>query len=570
MDFLGPLLLSLLALAIQIGVIVGIVLLVVRATGHHGGDRDVAGAIRRFFVYGFLLVAAVLLVEGVRQLLVALVGKPPFAGRGTQVAGAVSLVVIGGVVWGFLWRYVRRRLIEDPVERERVGWMLYLNAVLAISLGVALGGAVMALRQLMRIDDFDVEAWAALVAYGAGWIYHQLLWRDAAIRPRLLPRLPGLVGSLFGLTVAAIGLGMVLTRVFEGVYDLLTGARPLVETGDLGLSGLAVGVIGGAVWWYHWVARETRRARGEIIWLAYVIVFPVLVSVVTIVSVGSAVLFQVLVWFFGSHAATTPAEHFAGIPWQLAVVVSALAVWTYHRRILRAGRTAERTEPDRVYDYVLAAAGLGALGTGITIALLALFDALSPAFAGTTAGNVLLGAITAILVGGPVWWRHWARAESFAREAPELRSVTRRIYVFVVLGAAAAVVFVGAIIVLQGLLVLVFSTGGSFESFRMPLASLITGIAIGAYHLQVWRTDRRRAETTVAPVAAKEVVLVAAVDDAFAATIGSAAHARVRLMSAAAEPPSDADRIVDAIDAAEATKLLVVATGDDVEVVPLR
>ncbi len=570
MEIVG-ILISLLIMFVQLGIVIGIVFFIIKATRRgEGEEHDIAGAIRRFFVYGFLFVSLVLFAEGVRGVIVALVVRPSaFAGSETQVASAVSLLVVGGLVWGGLWRYVRPRIVAEDAERRSLAWMLYLNASLVVSAVIVTTTATMALRALLTREGFDGEVWAALVVWGVVWVFHQRIWLDDRLAPELLPILPALVGSLVGLVAGSSGLFLIVSQVYEGVYDLI--ASTTLVAGDLWdavATGVALLVVGGAGWGYHWFRRGARHGERSPLWFGYVLLFPVLGSVAVSVAIGSAVLFDVLVWFFGSTVPSA-SEHFAKMPWELASVTVAAAIWTYHRRVLAEHRQV-RTEPDRIYDYLLAGAGLVAVGSGIAILLLAVFDLIAPPLAGANAGNTLIGAITALVVGGPVWWVHWFRAERYGDETAELRSVTRRIYIFGVLGVAAIAVFVGLIVVLQGLLVLVLSGQGSFGSFKGALAALLTGGAIGAYHVQVWRTDRTRLVPSERAAPPKEVVLVAPGAGELARSVAATTGARVRAMPTAEGAAPDVDAVVAAIESAEPTKLLVVAVGDRIEVLALR
>lgn len=570
MELAVGILISLLVMLVQLGIIVGIVVLVLRATGR-GGGGDIAGSVRRFFVYGFLFVALVLAAEGARQLLgVVFEAGRTLARREAAIAAGVSLLVVGGALWGGLWRYVAGKLRSDPQERSGFGWMLYLDATLAVAVVVATITAVRLGSELLGVEDVQGDVLAGFVVWSVLWVVHHRRWRDPATAPTLAPVVPALVGSLVGLATAAGGVGVLLTVAYRGVYDALAGGLLAAATGEMLATGGTMLVVGAAVWGFHWFRLGTATAERSPLWLAYVLLAPVLASVVALLTVGAAVVFQVLVWFLGDPGAASAAEHFVDVPWQAAVVTVAVAVWAYHRRLLAEGAAVRRSEPRRVYDYLLAGAGLVAVAGGVVIVLLAIFAALSPGLAGPGAGNTLLGGVTALAVGGPVWWWHWRRCQAGEADPAELRSITRRIYLIGVFGIAGAAVLVATIVVLQGVLELLLSREGSFDRFKGALAAGITGVAVGAYHLQVWRHDRR--VTVGLPEAAppKEVVLVAPPGLELAERLRDATGAHVRVMETAGGAPPDAERVAAAVEAAEAPRLLVIAVGDEVRVLPLR
>ncbi|WP_427135940.1 DUF5671 domain-containing protein [Pseudarthrobacter sp. S9] len=108
---------------------------------------------------------------------------------------------------------------------------------------------------------------------------------------------------------------------------------------------------------------------------------------------------------------------------------------------------------------------------------------------------MLLGGISSLLVGGPVWWLAWKPRERRTASGTGLNE--RRVYLTAVFGLSAMVAVITLLVI--GFRVFEFVlgdvtgqvTGGSLvDRIRAPLGLLVaTGLAAG-YHFEVCRHDR--------------------------------------------------------------------------------
>jgi hypothetical protein len=167
----------------------------------------------------------------------------------------------------------------------------------------------------------------------------------------------------------------------------------------------------------------------------------------------------------------------------------------------------------------------------------------------------LLGGISALVVGAPVWWLVWRPANRLS--AAESAATARRIYLIAVFGVSAVVALITLLVI--GFRIFEFTlhsvTGQSLlDRVRAPLGLLLaTGLAAG-YHFTVWRLDRQAAPP--APRTPRRI-------------------GRVFLVTGADPDPlvtgPTAERLARALDAVTGTRVLVVAgPGDHVDVIPLR
>jgi hypothetical protein len=278
---------------------------------------------------------------------------------------------------------------------------------------------------------------------------------------------------------------------------------------------------------------------------------------------GTAVLNSAAVWLLGDPSARTAAEHFTGTSTALGAVVLGALTWWYHRRAFALGAPPGRTELTRVREYLLAAIALVATASGVVSGVSALAEMVdSPAYERSVA-NGLIGAVTLLVVGAPLWWWFWSGAQRAlaADPAPELASPTRRVYLFVLFG-------VGGVVAVIAVLVAAFigieaGLRGEFgdetvQDLGIPLGLLVATATISGYHWAVYRRERRIPPPKEATCGPREVLLVGPMDEDVAADVRRATGASVELWTTPGAPWSGAD-VLAAIGEVAGSAVVVVA-----------
>ena len=153
---------SLLVLAVVIGIIVGIVMLLKRA-----GGTEVApgiGTTRRVFLYGLAFVALMLAASGLTFLMAdvldSLVSDDIIGGSSERTAFGLAAIIVGFPIWALLWLAANRSLVEYPTEAGTFGRKLYSFGVLAVSAAVVASYLSLGLRDVVegnRIGRVDAE-----------------------------------------------------------------------------------------------------------------------------------------------------------------------------------------------------------------------------------------------------------------------------------------------------------------------------------------------------------------------------------------------------------------------------
>jgi hypothetical protein len=532
-----------------------------KATGEGAGV-----AIRRFFQYGVMLAMLVLTSFG----LAGLIDAAASAGSritvdATGTALSIAFVFVGLPVFVGLAIYTAHRLKVDPREQQSAGWAIYLTIVLFGSLVtvMSLTGAVLA--ELLDNGDIDRTVGIYAIVWAAVWVVHWWSAQNRGDRQRLQAQM--LLGSAAGLFAVFFGIAAGAAAVLTQIYDRLFQTSIV----DAGIEPLAapfiILVVGIPVWLWYWF-RHGRHLNHGGLWLTYVLLLGVLGGAIAVVVGAGFVIFGVLEWFLGDPETTSQASHFDFVPVAVGFMAAGSASWLYHARFLGDRGDRKRTEVDRVYDYLLSGAGLvvGASGiaTLITVSLKALAGLGLTSF---RSGDATAAALTLLVVGIPLWWRYWSTIQRYRRSDPdaELRSVTRRIYIFLLFGVAGIVAVVNLIIIVF----MVFNDilEGGFGSTTLDDASeaislLITAGIIAGYHFTVFQGDREAMSDIVEPTLMRATVVGSTTDpivDAIRSDIG----ATVTVISTVPGPVT-ATSVEDALKALKATDdpaVVVVADG---------
>lgn len=546
-------------------IVLGGIVFIIASLARRRGDGPPPGggfSVRRLFVYllGFaaLLVGAIGLVD-----LLAIAFGSGGDRVGADVASPLAMTVVGLPVFALLGRWVLSTHRADPSEAGSVAWALYLNAALVLSVSLVVVHAFDAAEGLVSWQ-WRAEGVAGLLVWGAVWALHWRVWRR--IQPVLFPFLHVWLASAIGLWVLGAAVAFFVDDVVRRFFPAPGGLVIAPDSRDMWLAATGI-VIGGAVWGWHWLRHGLASTRSEG-WYAYVLLLGVMVGLIATVVAAGLLVFLVLEWFLGSPGVSA-ADHFREVAPALGLGTVGLASWRYHRGVLGPSARRERNEIDRVYDYMVTGVALGTVAVAFAILVLAVFDALAPASVvdERVGGDVLLTAITLLVVGVPMWAMTWRRVQRLATQNHgEVGSVTRRVYLYAVFGVGAAVAF-GALI---SLLVVVFRA--LFEDFvgeamvrqvDMPVALLLTTGVSSMYHWLVYRSERE-----VETRGPRRAVMLVAGGDVDLDEIEERANVRVRLLKRSDGVGGDVEAIVRAIDSAVGSHLVVIVEPGGVTAIP--
>lgn len=555
-------------------VVLGVVVLIVRlidARDRTPADSEGVGA-RRIFRYLVMILTLVLSCIGLAGLIDAAATAAQEITTDTgAVALSVAFVVVAVPAFVVLAVVTRRRLRDDPKEAQSPGWAVYLTLVLFGSLLTTVPLLITLFGDLPVGDGIDRTVLVNAVIWGTVWAVHSWIAERDGYEPNL--RLEHLMGSFVGLVVLLAAGVVAAANVLVELYDVAAGIEPIGPTAEQIVRPLAAAAVGAAVWGWYWL-RTTVNDERTGLWNAYVLLAGVLSGVVLVVAGIATAVFRVLEWVLADPSGTA-AEHFEVIPAALGVVAVGVATWAYHRHVLDGGPERERTEVDRVYDYLLAGAGLVVAASGLaTLLIYALWAIAGTEITGSDR-SVIAVALTLLAVGAPLWGIYWSRAQRGRNRlgAAEAQSTTRRTYLFIVLGISGLIALVNMIVLVYLIVQAILDgTGGAelLDGVAVPISLLASTGAVAWYHFTVVRRDRAEAPEEVKPTV-REVILITSDGKEVTQAI-TEADIRVRTFHAAG-PALDVSSVHDVVAALSSEThqhVVVVATEDGgFEVIPL-
>jgi hypothetical protein len=544
--------------------------------------------VRRLVIYLLLLIVVVTATIGASGLL-RRAFEAPDALAGADVSGlarSLAFTLIAGPLAALLWWSAWRRL-EDPQERFAPGWSLYVSAVQAVSLITAASALLSSLAGLLDDDGGSLRhsGLAAGIAWGSVWFWHRWMWKHPRRGPGALRSVSPVVGYVFGLILAVAGAVAALASLLDTAVGALSGGQSIGDPWwHFALQSLIWSAGGALVWWWHFTHDGARHLRSALAGAAVVVVGILAAALLALGGTGT-VLFVLLRL---AADRTEPLDQLLEpLPGALSAALIGLLVWVYHRGVVRSHPAATR----RAAKLVTSGTGLAAAasGTGIIVNCLLGVAAQPAVLAGSDLRTLLLGGISALAVGGPVWWFAWREEPGTARAsatAPAAAGHTsRRVYLVAVFGVSALVALITLLVIGYRLFEFALDPQLGQESVldrvRAPLGLLTATGLVAAYHFSVWRRERALVPSAPPPVrTVGHVVLVTAYAGDLSGTL-----AAVRELTGAdgtvwrrtsgdvpggQAPPDDAF-LREALVGVTAPRVLLLARADGgVEVIPLQ
>ena len=530
---------GLIQLLIPLLVLAAIIAAIMSWRGREGLEaarEEGIGTVRRlYFYFGtfvYMIIASVGVVLVARYVLDQLFGPPALNPDVTLLALGVVLSAIWTPVWIWHRLRVQRLLEEEPEERTSILRKVSVYLTLGVTAALAAQASVELLRWILGARSFGGYPIAALVVWSGLWA---LAWaaEEGEGQPsddtRTVRRLYLYAASAAGLAMLATGTTFVLYIIFRQAYEGAVSLPVLLESeetlwGDVMKTALAAALVGGGLWAAHWL-RFARRDQRSDLRQFYLYTLAVLGGVVTTLSAAGVLLFGLLEWGIGTPQEDSASAHFRFLPGALAPLLIGLLLWAYHWATVQQERAAagQLLAARRIYGYVMAALGLGALA-GMVVALVSTVIAIAV----TSAQDVLAGpdwwrdrivlVLTLGVLGVPVWGYHWYAAQRSAAErgAEERHSLPRRVLIFGALGLGT-LAFLGSV----SHLLFLFLNAMLEEELSLTLlreakwsmGALAAAVLLTPYHWLVFQEDRQVAvPPALRPAARKAVTLLIAED----------------------------------------------------------
>jgi len=529
--------------------------------------------IRRLYLYVVALVSVEVVLWGAIGLARSFFAGAAIGGSVAQLAGALSLILVGLPVFLIHWLLAQRLALHDPEERSARLRAIFLYGALLVLLLPAAQNALALFNRLFlsafgqplfrvmfgasqTLSDNLVAILFSLAV--AAYFYTVLLsdWR-AAPQGDSFPevrRLYRYIWMFYGLLLVFFGVQQVLLFILTSLGEVGASKPAFVGTASMLANGLALLLVGVPIWVFAWVriqrSLDDPAEAGSLLRLValYLLAFASLSA--GLVSAGMT-LYGLLRFALGE------AFSFAGLLGEIAdplsVLIPAALVWAYYGRVLRREVKSLQDEPRRadlrwLYSYILAAIGLVATFIGLYLLLSFLLDLLlDPSVAwGFVLRNNLAAALSTLAVGLPLWLLAWlplvkeAAAEGESGDRAR-RALVRKVYLFLALFAGVlGVMFSSGALLYQVIRALLGQPAPDMLLVSARLLALaLLFVLLGLYHWQALRIDNRLAERSLARRHAQFPVLVLAPDEGdFARLVLDVLEREVKELPVAVHPYS--------------------------------
>lgn len=521
-----------------------------------GGVQTVRRVITYLLLLTMVIIAAIGLSGLVERALDA--GATLVAAGSGDLAQSLAFSLIAGPLAALLW-WLTWRDAAMGRDRASVAWPLYLVVASTVAL-LTFTIALFAWGASAVVGDWEASSLAVAIVWGLVWLWHYWMWRHPAKGPTRLRGVAPALASLIGLTFGAGGLVFALASLIDSALDTFGTVFASGPAWQPVVQSLVWAAGGALIWWWHWFragvkAQSTGFANVLLVFITGFASFAVFAVGVTLTL---SVVLQLVTLSENPLSVTLDP---LGV--SIASAVFGALVLVYHLRVVGE----HPVVIGKAVRLVTSGVALAVAATGVGVTVNALLATIASPIVGSNSRNLLLGGISALVIGGALWWASWRPGS--AADAARVSTPGRRIYLVVIFGVSALVALITLLVI--GYQLFSFALEGSsgeslVERIRAALGLLVATVLVAAYHFALWRHDRAATVEHEAPRTIGRVTLVTSAaageqTDALVDAIRDATGARVTVMrrADAVAGESDAAAIVAALDGVEAENVLVVA-----------
>lgn len=507
--------------------------------------------IRRIYFYAVALISMEVTLWGMIDLARTLFSTS--FSSASQLSEALALTLVGVPVFGIHWWAAQRNARQDEEERASTVRALFLYAAL-LTLLIPVAQNLLALVNRIALKLFNLPASSAMLGgYQSlsdnliAIIFNFLIaayflnilrgdWQMLKDRNALtlLRRVYRYIWVLYALVMAIIGSNQILRYLISA---LAGNASDDTYFNALFANGLALLIIGIPLWVWAWkvvqdsLIEAAERASLLRLGLLYILS---LSGVLFVLSASGAVVNAFLQLLLGEIR--TFAGFIEEINEPLAVAIPFGVVWAYYGHWLNRDldilpSVPRRDALRRLYQYILAAIGLGATFIGLAMLLSFLIDIFTEVVIwGSALKNRLTASLSVLIVGLPLWLKQWRQLQHNAFSPSEKgeharRSLIRKAYLYLAIFTGVVGGMIAAVQLTSLLLNALLDTPPDrfAKNLLDALQMLLLFSGLLAYHWQTLRRDGFKiSEVLNAKRAELNVLLLADEDESLALQLASA------------------------------------------------
>lgn len=475
--------------------------------------------IRRLYFYLTALISMEVVVWGVIGLLRSIFNANKLVGGTSTLAQALSLILVGIPIFLVHWLWAQNASAKDDEEKTASVRAIFLY-------GILLGTLVPAVQNLMALVDriflTAANLYASRAIFGSSqtWVdnliaivinlliavyFLSILKNEWSVLPETenfaeIRRLYRFVWLIYGLAMMIFGAQQALGYAFTLSTNEVLGSigRETV------VNAMALLLIGTPIWFFAWrtlqdALSDANRAEKESYLRLGILYLFSLGGVVVVLSAGGSLIYMILMRIFGDGKNFADFIQDIGGPISLGVPFG--VIWAYYGKWLNQQFLFDEDAPrragkQRLYFYILSFIGLVATFFAIVSLLSVVVDQITAKSYLSGFSSPLAGALSALVVGLPLWLMAWrpAQADALADGAVgdhARRSVIRKVYLYLVLFSSV----IGGMISGGALIFTIINAmlGGNNTNFVQSalnsLQILILFIVLLLYHLSALRKD---------------------------------------------------------------------------------
>ncbi len=452
-------------------------------------------------IFGSLLIAFLVATQGVIEVLQGFVDLTNAIDNAVDsLAGPLALLIVGVPAFAGLLIAVERRHLnrhKQGITAPQRGWAIYLALALSIALTSWLIGMANIINTIMS-DSESVEGrqLVAPIVWASVWALHWFLFRP---RWRSRGDLHFAYGSIAGLFFLISGIGGLVFQILDAGYT--RAFLEPVSSDQSYLASILTLLVGATVWGWHWLANFNRPTsvegdrRRSTLWFAVAVLAGALPGALWSLAAIGGSLRALVLWLFESDREPT-AEFFSDLPALITILFLGLGSWAYHHWEIQRG-PAERNEPLRFRDYVLALTGLMVVAGGIARLLVTALRAVFVDALGADDFEVFDALVTSVIViaaGAVLWWFAWRNAQAHRNEDPigEAQSIWRRVFFIGGLALGGITLGFGLIEVLFRLLQWLLGASDASGGDLIGPISWLSGVGLVTWLVfSDWQPDRK-------------------------------------------------------------------------------
>lgn len=517
--------------------------------------------IRRGYFYLVSLISLEVVTWSVIGLLQSIFDTTRIGGGADQLAGALSSIVVGVVVFAIHWRVAQKESSEDSEEQFSGVRSVFFYGTLAILLITSVQYLMILIyRTLANLLDIEIYQYgfgsnhtatdslvAILINLVIAYYFYQILQSIWDSKPSgdaftLSRRISRYLWKLYGLGIAYGGIIQILTFLLSFSEDTLGAGRALTW-------GITLSLVGIPIWLFNWrniqaslteTDEQTSTVRQVVLYL--------LTFLGVVISLGSAsgILFELLETLLDTNVDFS--DLLRRISQPITIGLPASLVWFYFGGVIKQDResypqAAQRSGLLRLYFYILAFLGLGATFVGLELLVIFLIQLIFGS-GDFFSDDMLPSILTAFIVGLPLWLRNWTPMNLEALAEGEegdhaRRSVNRKGYLYLTLFISVMGImgFTGYILYLLISALLGNLSTFSADNLLETFGSLGVFVLLGVYHLGQLRSDNLLASASLSAQHADfTVVVLESGEGEFSQEITAAIQAQIKDIQVAVHP----------------------------------